>query len=275
MRFFGAAMTAAQQALFTTAADHLMGVVTGDVPDVRLRSIGGGPVNLAEVCDVPGLPLAEETIDDVVVYASVRPIDGTGTVVAEAAPCLVRARQDGRTTALGTIVFDSDDIASLAGGGRLQAVITHEMLHVLGVGTLWNDHDLLADSGLASVSYQGAQARAGCIDSGGQSACAFGVPVENSGAAGTRDGHWRESTFETELMTGYIEPGSMPFSAITIGALADLGYAVNRAAADPYLVPEPIPGPRPVESEPGWERPLSAFVWSIARDGRLERLQRR
>ncbi|MGC4002591.1 MAG: hypothetical protein QM811_05380 [Pirellulales bacterium] len=38
-------------------------------------------------------------------------------------------------------------------------------------------------------------------------------------------------------MTGWVGPGtSLPISRITIGALADLGYSVNYAAADAYSV---------------------------------------
>jgi glutamine synthetase len=38
--------------------------------------------------------------------------------------------------------------------------------------------------------------------------CAAGVPVENSGGPGTRDGHWRESVFSNELM--------LPSATVTI-----------------------------------------------------------
>ena len=45
---------------------------------------------------------------------------------------------------------------------------------------------------------------------------------------------WRESVFQTELMTGYSSPGNDPISRVTIGALEDLGYEVNYNAADNY-----------------------------------------
>jgi hypothetical protein len=40
-------------------------------------------------------------------------------------------------------------------------------------------------------------------------------------------------------MTGFVNHGPMPLSAITVGSLADLGYMVNPLAADPYTVPAP------------------------------------
>ena len=52
------------------------------------------------------------------------------------------------------------------------------------------------------------------------------VAVENTGSEGTRDGHWRESTFGNELMTGYISVASNPMSSITI-ACADLHPAAQ------------------------------------------------
>jgi hypothetical protein len=42
--------------------------------------------------------------------------------------------------------------------------------------------------------------------------------------------------FTNELMTGWAGPGTnLPLSRVTIGSLADLGYTVNYAAADPYM----------------------------------------
>jgi hypothetical protein len=59
--------------------------------------------------------------------------------------------------------------------------------------------------------------------------------VENGGGPGTRDAHWRESVFFDELMTGYVGPGrDLPLSRVTIASLADLGYQINMAAADPF-----------------------------------------
>jgi hypothetical protein len=85
------------------------------------------------------------------------------------------------------------------------------------------------------------------------------VPVENNGVPGTADGHWRETTFQSELMTGYASAGVMPLSAITVGGLADLGYVVNPLAADPFHVPAPSSSASAVEV-PGtaWERGLPA-----------------
>lgn len=38
---------------------------------------------------------------------------------------------------VGEMVFDSADVDNLANLNRLNDVITHEMFHILGIGTLW------------------------------------------------------------------------------------------------------------------------------------------
>lgn len=122
--------------------------------------------------------------------------------------------------------------------------------------------DLFVAGGTASVAYIGTQGRVGCVDDGGTTTCATSVPVENNGVPGTADAHWREYTFGSELMTGYVNSGGMQLSAITVGSLADIGYVVNPFAADPYRVPLPGASPDIVPAPPtGWEkRPGSGRV---------------
>ena len=189
------------------------------------------------------------------IYASVQPIDSTGRILAEAGPCTYRPDAQGNLTAVGVMLFDSADLANMTAQGTLQDVITHEMLHVVGIGTLWDTKHLLVGAGTSAVSYFGAQGVAGCVNDGGSTTCAQSVPVENNGVPGTTDSHWRETTFGSELMTGYVNYGGMPLSGITVGSLADMGYVVNPLAADPYRVPvsgasqNRVPAPAS-----GWER---------------------
>lgn len=271
VRFFGTPMSAEHQKLFTDAAARLRAIITGDLVNVAARDSTGGPLDLASICGVAGLPGIAETIDDVVIYAAVQDIDGPGKVLAQAGPCLARTAGFGRIPVVGIMSFDLADIESLAAGGRLQDVITHEMLHVLGIGTIWGTRNLLADRGLETVNYTGEKARLECQGIGGASVCASNVPVENTGGAGTRDGHWRESVFDHELMTGFAERGPMPISFMTIGALADLGYGINRDAKDDYAVPLPVAamaaartGAEPVE---GWEGETPTNLWELAPNG--------
>jgi hypothetical protein len=63
------------------------------------------------------------------------------------------------------------------------------------------------------------------------------VPVENTGGPGTRDGHWRESIFRNELMSGFIGASGNPISRVTVASLEDMGYQVDLNAAEPYELP--------------------------------------
>lgn len=253
VRFFGPDMTDAQKALFTNAAARLSAIVTGDLPDVPVANL-----DVTYMCGVAGPPVMNETIDDLVIFASVQNIDGPGKILAESGPCVFRNTASGFLTAVGVMEFDSSDLATMGANGILQDVITHEMLHVLGVGTLWQTKSLIQGAGTALSAYYGTIGRQGCLDSGGAAICAANVPVENNGVPGTADSHWRESTFQSELMTGYVNSGGMPLSAITVGSLSDLGYVVNPLAADPFRVPGG-PGGAAREVTPSgeaWERPL-------------------
>ena len=92
----------------------------------------------------------------------------------------------------------------------------------------------------------------------------FAVPEFRSrttAAAGTADSHWRESTFQTELMTGFVNTGGMPLSAITVGSLQDMGYIVNMLAADPFQVPLAGASANTIPGDGTWEmRPPSPGV---------------
>ena len=251
VRFLNPAMTDDQRALFTNAAARISAVVTGHLPDMKLNDL-----DLSTACGFAGLPTLNETVQDLVIYASVQDIDGAGKILAQSGPCVTRSAANGGLTSIGLMIFDAADVASMAQRGILQDVITHEMLHVVGIGTLWSDKQLVVSQGTPSVAYYGTQGRQGCADDGGTTVCATAVPVENNGVPGTADAHWRESTFGNELMTGYVNLNGMPFSAITVGSLADLGYVVNPLAADPYRVPSGALGNLiPAPSAP-WERPI-------------------
>ncbi len=228
LRFNGPPMPPAAEAAFTAAAARIRGAVVGDLPDV---SAGAG-VDLTD-CGLPGVSISG-VIDDVVIYASVMAMDGRGGVLARAGPCFVRSV--GRQTVIGIMQFDSDDIQPLIDNSRLRDVIQHEMLHVVGIGTLWNAYGLLAGAGTSDARYTGTLGVAACIAIGGAAVCPTHIPVENTGGSGTADSHWRESVFATELMTGFV--GSVnPLSAMTIQSLGDVGYSTNQFAADSYTIP--------------------------------------
>jgi hypothetical protein len=120
--------------------------------------------------------------------------------------------------------------------GTLVDVITHEMGHVLGIGTIWSDLGRLKGSGTANPVFTGKHAAKEYSELRGRATRS--VPVENTGGTGTRDGHWRESVFKNELMTGFVSSPGNPLSRMTVASLADLGYVVDLDAADDYELPD-------------------------------------
>jgi len=233
---FLTSISLSRQAAFTDAASRWETLVFGDVPDqnVSAGSCGGG------------LPATSETVDDVVIFASVDSIDGPGNVLGRAGPCVVRPGS--RFPVVGVMEFDSADVGVLEKAGEFGLVIQHEMGHVLGYGTRWTG--LLAGANGSDPHFVGAQALAAFDRVGGVAYNAGAkVPVENCCGSGTRNSHWRESVFHNELMTGFLGSGGNPLSVVTTASMGDLGYLVNYAASDAYVLSLALrAGPSPLRS---------------------------
>ena len=237
VRFFGPAMPPEAAAAFNGAAARIRGAITGDIPDVDLPILTGNRGVDISPCGPSGV-IVNEIVDDVIIYATVVSIDGPGKILASAGPCIIRNAVGGGFAIVGVMRFDADDIAGLIATARLDDVVLHEMMHVVGFGTNWSLKSLLVGAGTADPRFTGPLAVTTCNGLGGSLFCATGAPVENTGGPGTADAHWRESIFDAELMTGFVEaPGvQMPFSNITLQSFADEGYVVNPAATDPFLL---------------------------------------
>ena len=221
---FDPSLTSSQRSAFNAAARRWAQVIVGDLADVRDDGL---------------------VIDDVHIDVAAREIDGRGGMLAQASPSAYRegAAPGGNLPYRGFVEIDSADIAALESAGQLLDVLTHEMAHVLGFGTAWEQAGLLRDTGGTNPRFTGAVATAQYNAIFGRNET--GVPVENDGGPGTHDTHWRESVFGSELLTGYIDKGKNPISRVTVGSLADLGYVVDLAAADAYAAagrpPVPVP----------------------------------
>lgn len=246
-------LTTTQKAAFEAAAARLERIVTlglGSVPitwDAEAR----------EACEVGQADVpSSENLRNLVIFVSVLDLGSSG-VIAESGPCLIRDKT--KLPVAGVMLFDTEYTRQLERAGKLDVVVLHEMLHVLGLGTQWGaptsenpgGRNLLVGEGGSDVEYKGAGALAAARDRNGAPGGWTTVPVENcvrvpvssgSCGAGTRDSHWRWSVFasasEAELMTGWVgEEESNPLSAMSIAALADLGYEVDLSAADEYTIP--------------------------------------
>lgn len=256
---FLTSLTPTQQAAFESARARWEAIVTGDLTPIGINSAllpacGGGPV--------------DEGVDDLVINVIVGPIDGVGGILGQAGPCVLRT--PGFLPLYGIMIFDSEDLADLESNNQLEDVILHEMGHVVGIGSIWEALGLVLDDGavapdcdtpaLADPYFTGALALAAFNAAGGMGYTGNKVPVEDLGGPGTRCGHWRESVFQTELMTGFISaPGTAnPLSAISLQSMADMGYTVDVGEADAYTLPSP-PGLAGLAA--GQNRSLGDDIW--------------
>ena len=268
LRFFGPTMSFEAQSAFTNAVNRIRAAIVGQIIPVE---IGGADLSRCGVAGLSGT--LNETSQGVIIYASVGPIDGVSKILAQAGPCYVR--DPSVHPAVGVMLFDEADVPNYIASGRFESVVLHEMNHVVGFGTIWEDKALLSapawiypnpvtypDSveftGSLNPRFTGAAGLAQCVAAGGSAnhcIAGTGVAVEQCGTAGTADGHWREMftttcggsnrsptggtvAFDSELMTGYVEGNTnMPWSAMSIASFQDLGYTVNLLAADSYSVP--------------------------------------
>lgn len=220
----------------------------------------------ADAC-FDGQPAVNEIVDDLLVFVRVRDLDGEGGVLGRAGPCLIRTENG--IPLLGLIELDRADL------GRdpqvLLNVLSHEMGHVLGLGTLWWYHSLVHDEGEDNPLFLGETAVSAYRGLGVRDVF---VPVENSGEYGTRDVHWRESTFRSELMTGYLNSGVNPLSWLSIASLRDLGYSVDPSAAEAYSLP--VKGSITVRRVGGTGMKMSDELirprFTVDADGRVRRL---
>ena len=194
-----------------------------------------------------GIPAIDTTETNMIIIIQTDSIDGRAKTVGLGGPCVIRDDSP-QLTALGTLTIDTADVAGLAQQGILVGVITHEMGHILGIGTLWSDRSVrdsttffpntAAGLGGANPVFIGHTARVASAALGFTADSSLGVPIENAGTVGdgTRDAHWRASVFGHELMTGTIHNGLNPLSLVTIQALGDFGYTVVPEAADDFDV---------------------------------------
>lgn len=211
---FGGALpwTSDLQKAFIDAAEFISDIITGDIPDVRFQG----------------------KIDDVRIDASLADIDGAGGILGQAAPTVYRT--DSKLPAAGFMQFDVADAENYDNGGLFNDIVFHEMMHVLGFGTMWDEMGLVTQGG-DDLLFIGALATVEFAYEFGT--VLSGVPVETDGGAGTAGGHWNEGDvtfsngstltdtdafpFDNEIMTGFIN-GSNYLSDTTIAALEDMGY---------------------------------------------------
>ena len=237
--------TAAQKKIFEEAVQVWERVISAGVRDYFMsRSYWR--------CDDDDPSPFGRYVDDLLIYVRIESIDGRGGTVAQAGPCWVRGA-DGLPF-VGSMIFDSADLARLQADGRLRSIVTHEAAHVLGFGVRWDNvlgADLLPLLREPSIVddmqvpgrdtwFAGPDAIDAFDDVGGAAYAGNKVPVENDTdrfGAGGLDVHWRESVFRDELMTSLVGENFQPLSKVTVASFADLGYEVDYSHGEDYALP--------------------------------------
>ena len=186
--------------VFVNAAERLVDLIIGDVPDVTVYGSKGGP----------------KVVDDIVISAELGNIDGAGGILGQAGPTSVRTASSLPATAI--MKFDIVDVNAM-GLDVFSMVVLHEMAHSLGFGSIWDRLGLVTNG-----VFTGENAVEQYHAMGGTAA---GIAVEQDGGSGTAGSHWDEQTFGNELMTGYINNGPNYFTEMSAASFADLGYVVN------------------------------------------------
>jgi Leishmanolysin len=216
---------------FEAAAQRWQSIITADVPDIK------DTIDPAD-CGVNGQS-ALGGVDDLVVYAGIIPFDAANpNLLGQAGPCYFRTPSF--LTIVGTMAFVDNKMDGLLQANQLTDTVTHEMGHILGIGTHWKNVPNIA-IGLSSDSAQcGANPEFIGVNAVREYRALGGtgnIEIENQGGPGTCDGHWKESIFGTELMTGVLNDGvTNPLSRITLGSMQDLGYSVDLSKSNAYSI---------------------------------------
>lgn len=180
------------------------------------------------------------------IEASVVSIDGVGGTLGKAGPTIGATDNGGYLMATeGEMRFDADDFSTPT--GSFNEVVLHEMAHVLGIGTLWDDNGLYNSEAAAVLDPNNGESVGRYLGADGllgwqmeYDADASFVPVEKDGPLGTKDAHWNEGNMggatgyvsqftgddsSRELLTGWLNPNS-EIRNVTLGSFRDLGYEV-------------------------------------------------
>src|SRR5689334_17642885 len=140
LRFRGG-LSPSQQAIFTAAAERWQRVIVKPLTRTRLPD---GTITAGIVISAQGVS-----------------IDGPSGILGQAGPTLLRPPTDGAAAFLpcqGVMSFDSADLLKMEQSGTLLDVISHEIAHVLGIGTVWSRKARLLGAGSGNPVFTGPRA---------------------------------------------------------------------------------------------------------------------
>lgn len=197
-------------------------IVTGDISDISLNG-GGTATDCAITTDV---------VDDLFLCTK-WDANITGNTLGFASLRLVRSANtaDAGLTVAGQINLRTNIDNNAV---TLQKVVEHEILHILGIGTLWDREDLGKDlvnnKDSPNCNYKAATKAGAAFHDISGCGDTVDIPMQPGTCA-----HWDKTCFGgTELMEStFVQARNPNISAITVASLEDLGYTVDMSAAEP------------------------------------------
>ncbi|WP_293913821.1 hypothetical protein [Deinococcus sp.] len=228
LRLRGKPLSGAQKVILQQAATRVSNLLTSKFQPVALDLPGGA-------CD-KGLPAIREQVERFFVFVVVK--DLGDEVYGDSTPCDLHDQT--YLPIYGAIDLNSRGLDLQAAPELLDTMI-HELLHALGVGTLWTQGERVSLSGESDGRtlvrkvgkqwfYTAPRALAAYTALGGQGS---GIALDPD------QGHWAGALFCSEILSGAagdVTDRVNPISLITLAALQDLGYAVNLSRADRYRI---------------------------------------
>ncbi|MEM6562065.1 MAG: SdrD B-like domain-containing protein, partial [Planctomycetota bacterium] len=222
-------LTPEQQQLVLTAADRWESVIVGDLPDIVDDPIFG---NVDDI--LLEVRTFSENSNNLGFY---RGSDLDNSRFDPEFPTRYRGEEDNFLPYVGNFNLNLQNLGD--DENEFLSTTVHEIGHALGFfDDLWVANDIV--SGFTEGPF-------GILETGpdprwlGENAVreynttfgtnVGGVPLEDEAGAS----HWRESVFGTELMTPFLSGGLQELSRVTVGAMQDIGYAVDYGAADFYV----------------------------------------
>ncbi len=227
---YSASFPAKFKPAFEAAASRWQNIIGADVPDSP-NTFHPADCGVTGQTDVVG-------VDDLVIWVDTIPYDAKNpNLLGQAGPCF--SRQPSRLTLVGDMEFVDTQMDGLLKANQLTDTVMHEMGHILGLGTHWQALGLTANTLGGNYcgtdpQYIGANAIREYRVLGGTG----NIKLENLGGPGTCEGHWKESVFGSELMTGILNSNvPNPISRMTLASMQDLGYNIDLSKADSYSIP--------------------------------------
>ena len=161
-----------------------------------------------------GTSTPQGTIDDMYISVFIENIDGPNGLNALAGPDVLTSQFE---IAAASIQLDPNDIAIAIENNYFEYLMIHEMGHCMGIGPLWPLFNFVQNG-----NYVGDNGIQGWRDIG----CTGQLPVDGGS-------HWDENCLGNEIMTPTLRFNQPAYlSAVTMGALRDLGYEVNPSEQD-------------------------------------------